>query len=458
MGDRRDMLARRATSGSAALRTAAAEVSGSESPWEFSRRWTARAGKQRRPPERQSSEHVARRSPGPECEPISVLLPDGAMVRAGRVGESTDDYRMSALPRAMPQPLLLAGADEEEEEEEEGPVLVVAEFERREAAHSAEVAGLKAKLAELEAELSNRGRFDVQMSQALQQATWDCAAAERRLREARSVVVVGGGGGAQPVWGQQVEEAVPPAAALGGAMAAQRARHRNSEMEVQAPLDPLPQHSPGPTVPPGSAAARVARRREFLALEPQGDGAGGGTVLRWQEHAAAARGREATPKPQPAALPGSSSVAAVASTRPGPRRKLGPALGRLGAAGQQSSDDVGRRPPPLPPTADPPPLQLIATVGCESSGIARKGRETDGKAVITAFKLPEPARPPPLPPATPEHPAAAARGEAGRQRGDEAYQHGEAARAEWVALAEAGRASYMTNARTESCRAATAAA
>eukprot|EP01051_Picozoa_sp_SAG22_P012902 SAG22_NODE_1388_length_4521_cov_13.635233_1_plen_133_part_10 len=31
-------------------------------------------------------------------------------------------------------------------------------------------------------------------------------------------------------------------------------------------------------------------------------------------------------------------------------------------------------------------LPLIATVLCESSGTARKGRETQGKAVITAFK------------------------------------------------------------------------
>eukprot|EP01051_Picozoa_sp_SAG22_P018916 SAG22_NODE_3329_length_1775_cov_6.273866_4_plen_128_part_01 len=29
---------------------------------------------------------------------------------------------------------------------------------------------------------------------------------------------------------------------------------------------------------------------------------------------------------------------------------------------------------------------LMATVGCESSGTARKGRETQGKAMITAFK------------------------------------------------------------------------
>eukprot|EP01051_Picozoa_sp_SAG22_P013467 SAG22_NODE_1511_length_4257_cov_10.774651_4_plen_77_part_00 len=31
-------------------------------------------------------------------------------------------------------------------------------------------------------------------------------------------------------------------------------------------------------------------------------------------------------------------------------------------------------------------VPLIATVGCERSGTARKGRETEGKAVITAFK------------------------------------------------------------------------
>eukprot|EP01051_Picozoa_sp_SAG22_P023569 SAG22_NODE_6137_length_893_cov_65.185139_1_plen_99_part_10 len=59
----------------------------------------------------------------------------------------------------------------------------------------------------------------------------------------------------------------------------------------------------------------------------------------------------------------------------------------------------GRSPLPPPPPLPPPrrwlrvlrvdrdgELLLMATVGCESSGTARKGRETEGKAVITAFK------------------------------------------------------------------------
>eukprot|EP01051_Picozoa_sp_SAG22_P007905 SAG22_NODE_575_length_8991_cov_12.134859_5_plen_157_part_00 len=46
--------------------------------------------------------------------------------------------------------------------------------------------------------------------------------------------------------------------------------------------------------------------------------------------------------------------------------------------------------------------RLIATVGCKRSGTARKGRETEGKAVITAFKredrcLTSPPGPPPPP-------------------------------------------------------------
>eukprot|EP01051_Picozoa_sp_SAG22_P006867 SAG22_NODE_465_length_10181_cov_6.604444_7_plen_103_part_00 len=43
---------------------------------------------------------------------------------------------------------------------------------------------------------------------------------------------------------------------------------------------------------------------------------------------------------------------------------------------------------------------LIATVGCESSGTARKGRETEGQAVITAFKR-EDSCPSPAAPAAP---------------------------------------------------------
>eukprot|EP01051_Picozoa_sp_SAG22_P006728 SAG22_NODE_450_length_10398_cov_8.760171_11_plen_80_part_00 len=41
--------------------------------------------------------------------------------------------------------------------------------------------------------------------------------------------------------------------------------------------------------------------------------------------------------------------------------------------------------------------QLIATVGCERSGTARKGREIEGKAVITAFKSMTVASPRPKP-------------------------------------------------------------
>eukprot|EP01051_Picozoa_sp_SAG22_P002732 SAG22_NODE_125_length_18883_cov_12.351629_3_plen_100_part_00 len=47
------------------------------------------------------------------------------------------------------------------------------------------------------------------------------------------------------------------------------------------------------------------------------------------------------------------------------------------------------------PRRIPTVMTLIATVRCERSGTARKGRETQGKAVITAFKREDPPFPHP---------------------------------------------------------------